>query len=78
MFRPGIDLNEVTRNRRKMGDLPLDEKIEVVHKALIQHMSYSDISILHQIKPALIGSLVKKTLANKNFFEELKLIKVNK
>ena len=61
-----------------MSDLPLDEKIKVVHKALIQHMSYTDISILHQIKPALIGSLVKKTLANENFFEELKLIQVNK
>ena len=36
--------------------------------------SNADISALHQVKPALIGSLVKKTLANKNFFEELKLI----
>ena len=54
-----------------MVDLPLDEKIEIVHKALIQHMSYSDISLLHQVKPALIGSLVKKSMANKNFFEEL-------
>ena len=51
-----------------MTDLSLEEKIEIVHKALIQHMSHSDISQLHQVKPALIGSLVKKSMSNNNFF----------
>ena len=47
-----------------MCDLTLDEKIEIVHKALIQHLTYPDISTLHQVKPALIGSLVKKSKQN--------------
>ena len=61
-----------------MVDLSLDEKIEIVHKALIQHLSYSDISKLHEVKPALIGSLVKKSMADNNFFAELRQIKVKK
>ena len=40
-------MDEVTRTRRKMGDLPLDEKIEIAHKVLVKHVSYADISALH-------------------------------
>ena len=77
-FRPGIDLDEVTRKRRKMCDLPLDEKIEIVHKVLIQHLSYPDICQLHQVKRYLVRSLVKKTLANDKFFEELRHMEMKK
>ena len=57
-----------------MCDLQRDEKLEIVHKALIQHMRYVDISAMHRVKPALVGLLVKKSLKRKNFFEELQLI----
>ena len=61
-----------------MCDLDRDEKLEITHKALIQHISYADISAIHLVKPALIGLLVKKTKASKDFFEELKLIDMKK
>ena len=57
-----------------MCDLSRDEKIEIVHEALIQHLSYNDICKLHRIHRKLIGLLVKKSMANHDFFEELKLI----
>jgi hypothetical protein len=54
--------------------MSLDEKIEVVHKVLIQHFKHEDVATLHQIKPRLIKNLLKKVDKNKKFFEELKLI----
>ena len=61
-----------------MCDLLRNEKIEIVHKALIQHMHYADISAMHRIKPALVGLLVKKSLKSTNFFEELKQLDMKK
>ena len=61
-----------------MCDLDREEKLEIVHKALIQHISYANICAVHKVKPHQVGLLVKKTLKNWNFFEELKLVDMKK
>jgi nickel-dependent lactate racemase len=51
--------------------MSLEEKVEVVHKVLIQHFKHEDVATLHQIKPRLIENLLKRVEKNKNFFQEL-------
>ena len=58
--------------------MSLQEKIEIVHKVLIQHYPFKEVAVLHQIKPTLIKSLLSRVRKNNEFFKELQHLNLKK
>ena len=65
------DIEGLKIKKRKLSDIPLHERVDIVHKVLIQFYKYEEISHIHNISCGLIGRLVSKSKSNPQFFEEL-------
>ena len=50
--------------KRRMKDLTIAEKIDIVHDALVKHDYYEIIALRYRINTCLVGCLVKKAKQN--------------
>lgn len=63
-----------TNKTRRLCHLENLEKVQIVHEVLVQHQKQKDVAKFYQIKPSLVGRLVKKARENEKFFQELREI----
>ena len=59
--------------KRRMHELSINEKINVVHDILIGQHYQKDIALKYRITAQLVRTLVKKAKGNKEFFNELRM-----
>ena len=58
--------------KRRMNELSINEKINIVHDVLIRQHYHKDIALKYRITKLLVRTLVKKAKRNKEFFNELR------
>ena len=64
--------NRPCRQKRRMKDLSLEDKIQIAFEITVLKRLFSDISESHSVKMALIQSIASKVKHNPAFFRELR------
>ena len=59
--------------KRRMNELSVNEKICIVHDALIAQDYHKDIALKYRISELLVRTLIKKAKQNKEFLNEMRM-----
>jgi hypothetical protein len=66
------------RKRRKLFQLDFTEIVGILHSALIDKYSHSDVADLYCVKTSLVNTLISKSKRDEGYLESLKSKKVLK
>ena len=58
--------------KKKMNELALNQKVDIVHDALVNREFHETIAFKNGISTYQVRYLVRKAKRNKNFFQELR------
>ena len=56
-----------------MCELTLEEKVKIIHLALVDLKSNKDVGDIMRVKPILVSKLVQMAKKNKGFLEEMEV-----
>ncbi len=60
------------RKKRRRHELPINERVDIVHEVVVGLASQKEVAESHNISPLLISQLVRGAKKSRKFFDELR------